>query len=64
MIDTSTTESEMKNINTPRTLADCEFTTGYSGIRRETGYSTGWWTAMCACTIAAVVVIVMVGVPT
>lgn len=54
----------MKNINTPRTLADCEFTTGYSGIRRETGYSSGWWAAMCACAIAAVVVIVMVGVPT
>lgn len=61
MIETSTTESEMKNINTPRTLADCEFTTGYSGIRRETGYSTGWWTAMCVVSIVAFVVIVVTG---
>lgn len=61
MIETSTTESDMKNINTPRTLADCEFTTGYNGIRRETGYSPLWYIAMLVVSILAVVVIVATG---
>lgn len=61
MIETSTTESEMKNINTPRTLADCEFTTGHASINRDTDYSPLWYSAMLVVSILAVVVIVATG---
>ena len=61
MIETSTTESEMKNITTPRTLADCEFTTGHAGINRDTDYSPLWYFAMCVVSIVAFVVIVVTG---
>lgn len=57
MIYTSTTESEVKNITTPRTLADCEFTTGHAGINRDTDYSPTWYAVMCVVAIVAVVVI-------
>lgn len=57
MIDTSTTESEVKNITTPRTLADCEFTTGHAGINRDTDYSPAWYAAMVVISIVAVVVV-------
>lgn len=47
----------MKNITTPRTLADCEFTTGHADINRDTDYSSAWYAAMCVVSVVAVVVI-------
>ena len=61
MIETSTTEIEMKNISTPRTLSECSFTVGHAGIQKNTDYSLSWYVAMCVCAVAAVAVIVMTG---
>jgi hypothetical protein len=33
----------MKNITTPRTLADCSFTTGYALKPQRSEPRSGWW---------------------
>ena len=49
---------------TPRSLRECNFTTGYTTQpvgRRDTGYGTVWWAIVTLCAIAGFVLVVTTG---
>lgn len=49
---------KQSHLLTPRTLAECQFTTGYESAHKpQTSYSGTWWVAVSLCIAATVVVI-------
>ena len=46
------------HLTTPRTLAECQFTTGYqSADTRSRSYPLAWWGALWLCAIVAVLIV-------
>lgn len=47
----------MKNYQTPRTLAESQFTTGYSRIEDHSkgNYPLAWWLMVGACAVCGLI---------
>lgn len=48
---------KQSHLITPRTLADCEFRTGYISHEKRHGYSPAWWVCMGVIALLTIVII-------